>query len=51
VHDFYGDDPQTRPDCGRIINRKSTERLAGLLGSGTIVVGPSISTTATSHQP
>jgi hypothetical protein len=39
VHDFYGDDPQTRPDCGRIINRKSTERLAGLLGSGTIVVG------------
>jgi aldehyde dehydrogenase (NAD+) len=39
VHDFYGDDPQQSPDYGRIVNRKSTERLAGLLGSGTIAVG------------
>jgi len=39
VHDFYGDDPQQSPDYGRVVNRKSTERLAGLLGSGTIAVG------------
>jgi aldehyde dehydrogenase (NAD+) len=39
VHDFYGDDPKTSPDCGRIINRKGTERLSGLLGSGTAMVG------------
>jgi acyl-CoA reductase-like NAD-dependent aldehyde dehydrogenase len=39
VHDFYGDDPQKSPDYGRIVNRKSAERLAGLLGSGTIAVG------------
>jgi acyl-CoA reductase-like NAD-dependent aldehyde dehydrogenase len=39
VHDFYGDEPQQSPDYGRIINRKSAERLAGLLGSGTAVVG------------
>jgi acyl-CoA reductase-like NAD-dependent aldehyde dehydrogenase len=39
VHDFYGDDPQKSPDYARIINRKGTERLAGLLDSGTAVVG------------
>jgi acyl-CoA reductase-like NAD-dependent aldehyde dehydrogenase len=39
VRDFYGDDPQHSPDYGRVVNRKSTERLAGLLGSGTIAVG------------
>jgi aldehyde dehydrogenase (NAD+) len=39
VKDFYGDDPQQSPDYGRVINRKSTERLAGLLGSGTIAIG------------
>ncbi len=39
VREFYGDDPQTSPDYGRIINRKSTERLAGLLESGKAVVG------------
>ena len=39
VHEFYGDDPQTSPDYGRIVNRKGTERLAGLLSSGKAVVG------------
>jgi acyl-CoA reductase-like NAD-dependent aldehyde dehydrogenase len=39
VHEFYGDDPQQSPDYGRIVNRKSTERLAGLLDSGKAVVG------------
>ena len=39
VKDFYGDDPQKSPDYGRVINRKSAERLAGLLGSGQIAVG------------
>src|SRR5215467_1924058 len=39
VHAFYGDNPQQSPDYGRIINRKATERLARLLGSGTAVVG------------
>jgi acyl-CoA reductase-like NAD-dependent aldehyde dehydrogenase len=39
VHEFYGDDPQKSPDYGRIVNRKATERLAGLLGDGKAVVG------------
>jgi acyl-CoA reductase-like NAD-dependent aldehyde dehydrogenase len=39
VHEFYGDDPQQSPDYGRIVNRKGTERLAGLLDSGKAVVG------------
>jgi acyl-CoA reductase-like NAD-dependent aldehyde dehydrogenase len=39
VHEFYGDDPRHSPDYGRIVNRKATERLAGLLQSGTPVVG------------
>jgi len=39
VKDFYGDEPQQSPDYGRIINRKSTERLAGLLASGRIAIG------------
>jgi acyl-CoA reductase-like NAD-dependent aldehyde dehydrogenase len=39
IHDFYGSDPQQSPDYGRIVNRKNTERLAGLLDGGTAVVG------------
>jgi aldehyde dehydrogenase (NAD+) len=39
VHEFYGDDPQQSPDYGRIVNQKGTQRLAGLLDSGTAVVG------------
>jgi acyl-CoA reductase-like NAD-dependent aldehyde dehydrogenase len=39
VHDFYGRDPQQSPDYGRIVDRKNTERLAGLIDSGKAVVG------------
>jgi acyl-CoA reductase-like NAD-dependent aldehyde dehydrogenase len=39
IHEFYGDDPQQSPDYGRVINRKNFDRLAGLLDSGTPVVG------------
>jgi aldehyde dehydrogenase (NAD+) len=39
IHDFYGDDPKTSPDYGRVINRRTFDRLAGLTGSGTIVAG------------
>ena len=39
VRDFYGEEPQQSPDYGRIVNRAAVERLAGLLGSGTAVVG------------
>jgi acyl-CoA reductase-like NAD-dependent aldehyde dehydrogenase len=39
VRDFYGEEPQQSPDYGRIVNRASAERLAGLLGSGRAVVG------------
>ena len=39
VHDFYGADPQQSADYGRIVDRKNTERLAGLLDSGVAVVG------------
>ncbi len=51
VRDFYGEEPQQSPDYGRIVNRASAERLAGLLGSGRAVVGGvSISTTSTSRR-
>lgn len=36
---FYGDDPKTSPDYGRVINRRNFDRLVGLMGSGKIVVG------------
>src|SRR5262245_7833142 len=39
VKQFYGDDPQQSPDFGRPPNRKTYDRLAGLLGSGTAFVG------------
>ncbi len=39
IRDFYGDDPKLSPDYGRVINRKSFDRLVGLLGSGKAVVG------------
>jgi aldehyde dehydrogenase (NAD+) len=39
IHDFYGDDPKTSPDYGRVINRRSFDRLAGLIDSGTVVAG------------
>jgi aldehyde dehydrogenase (NAD+) len=39
VHDFYGDDPQQSPEFGRPVNRRAFDRLAGLLGNGTAVIG------------
>ena len=39
IHEFYGDDPKTSPDYGRIINKANFDRLAGLIGSGTVVAG------------
>lgn len=34
VHDFYGDDPKSSNDYGRIINHKHWDRLTGLLDAG-----------------
>lgn len=39
IHDFYGDDPKTSPDYGRIINRRSFDRLAGMISNGTVAAG------------
>ena len=39
IQEFYGDDPQTSPDYGRIINRKHLDRLTAHLGSGQIAYG------------
>ncbi|CAO2584117.1 Aldehyde dehydrogenase family 3 member B3 [Lemmus lemmus] len=36
---FYGDNPQTSPSLGRIINQKHFKRLQGLLGCGRVVIG------------
>src|SRR3954447_6313732 len=36
---FYGDDPQTSPDYGRIINTHHFDRLTALLASGTVYHG------------
>jgi acyl-CoA reductase-like NAD-dependent aldehyde dehydrogenase len=39
IHEFYGDDPIHSPDYGRIINRRNFDRLAALIGSGTVAHG------------
>ncbi|XP_074087012.1 aldehyde dehydrogenase family 3 member B1 [Macrotis lagotis] len=39
VTQFYGKDPQSSPDLGRIINDKHFQRLRGLLGSGQVAIG------------
>jgi aldehyde dehydrogenase (NAD+) len=39
IREFYGDDPKTSPDYGRVINRRNFDRLVGLIGSGKIVAG------------
>ncbi|HEV3191788.1 MAG TPA: aldehyde dehydrogenase family protein, partial [Polyangiaceae bacterium] len=39
IHDFYGEDPKKSPDYGRIINRRSFDRLAGLISNGTVAAG------------
>ncbi|NMM94064.1 aldehyde dehydrogenase family protein [Bifidobacterium oedipodis] len=36
IDEFYGDDPKTSPDYGRIINDHHVERLCGLLPVGTV---------------
>ncbi|XP_006531905.1 aldehyde dehydrogenase family 3 member B3 isoform X1 [Mus musculus] len=36
---FYGDNPQTSPNLGRIINQKHFKRLQGLLGCGRVAIG------------
>ena len=36
ITEFYGDDPKTSPDYGRIINDHHVERLCGLLPVGTV---------------
>ncbi|XP_077901620.1 aldehyde dehydrogenase family 3 member B2 isoform X3 [Ictidomys tridecemlineatus] len=36
---FYGDDPQSSPNLGRIISQKHFKRLQGLLGCGRVAIG------------
>ncbi|XP_037597458.1 aldehyde dehydrogenase family 3 member B1 isoform X4 [Cebus imitator] len=36
---FYGDDPQSSPNLGRIINQKHFQRLRALLGCGRVAIG------------
>ncbi|XP_058161069.1 aldehyde dehydrogenase family 3 member B1 isoform X1 [Dasypus novemcinctus] len=36
---FYGDDPRSSPDFGRIISEKQFQRLRGLLGCGRVAIG------------
>jgi aldehyde dehydrogenase (NAD+) len=39
VTEFYGTDPHASADYGRIVSQRHFDRLAGMLGSGTIAVG------------
>ncbi|MER6631844.1 aldehyde dehydrogenase family protein [Streptomyces sp. NPDC000987] len=39
VEALYGSDPRTCGEYGRIVNERHFDRLAGLLGSGRVVVG------------
>ncbi len=39
IREFYGEDPIHSPDYGRIINRRNFDRLAALIGSGTVAHG------------
>jgi aldehyde dehydrogenase (NAD+) len=39
ITEFYGPDPRTTPDYGRIINDRHFDRLSGLLGRGRVLVG------------
>lgn len=39
IHSFYGDDPRSSPDYGRIVNGKHFARLAGLLEGVEVVFG------------
>ena len=39
IGELYGENPSVSPDYARIVNQRQLDRLKGLLGSGTIVVG------------
>ena len=39
IREFYGDDPKSSPDYGRVINARNFDRLVRLMGSGKAVVG------------
>src|SRR5213075_2290042 len=40
IREFWGEDPKTHPDYGRIVNARHHQRLMGLLpGSGEIAIG------------
>lgn len=39
IDEFYGPDPRSSRDYGRIVNARHAERLAGLLDAGTTVAG------------
>jgi aldehyde dehydrogenase (NAD+) len=40
IREFWGDDPKSHPDYGRIVNARHHQRLMGLLpGSGKIAIG------------
>jgi acyl-CoA reductase-like NAD-dependent aldehyde dehydrogenase len=39
ITEFYGDDPKTSPDYGRVINDRNYERLVAFFDSGTVVAG------------
>ena len=39
IRDFYGDDPKSSPDYGRVINARNFDRLVRLMGSGKAAVG------------
>lgn len=39
IVEFYGENPKTSPDYGRIVNKRHFDRLCGLLGQGEIIVG------------
>ena len=39
IRDFYGDDPKSSPDYGRVINARNFDRLVRLMKSGKAVIG------------
>ncbi len=39
IREFYGDDPKSSPDYGRVINGRNFDRLVRLMKSGKAVVG------------
>jgi acyl-CoA reductase-like NAD-dependent aldehyde dehydrogenase len=39
IREFYGDDPKSSPDYGRVINGRNFDRLVGLMDSGKVAVG------------